>query len=161
MRRLLSFPHPVNEVAVRTVGAGVLLMSLTALVFRQHWLLVPLAFGFIARVLSGPRFSPLGRIATQVVAPRMPERRKLLPGPPKRFSQGIGAVLSTTALMLWLAGTGELAVSLLLAMLVLASGLESILGFCLGCQIFAGLMRIGVIPESVCLECANIWQRYG
>ena len=30
------------------------------------------------------------------------------------------------------------------------------LGFCVGCQIFAVLMRIGVIPESVCEECSNL-----
>jgi hypothetical protein len=40
-----------------------------------------------------------------------------------------------------------------------AATLESVFAFCLGCQIFAGLMRLGVIPESVCEECANIWTR--
>jgi hypothetical protein len=37
-----------------------------------------------------------------------------------------------------------------------AAGLESIFGYCLGCKAFALLMRVGVIPASVCAECADI-----
>jgi hypothetical protein len=44
----------------------------------------------------------------------------------------------------------------LLGLLVVASGLESIFGYCLGCRIFSLLMRAGVIPETVCAECADI-----
>ena len=44
----------------------------------------------------------------------------------------------------------------LLAAMIVASGLESIFAYCLGCRIFALLMRFGVVPQSVCLECANI-----
>ena len=40
--------------------------------------------------------------------------------------------------------------------LIAAAGLESILGFCVGCRLFALLMRAGLIPESVCLECADV-----
>ena len=41
-------------------------------------------------------------------------------------------------------------------MLVVAAGLESIFAVCLGCQVFALLMRTGLVPESVCLECSNL-----
>jgi len=47
----------------------------------------------------------------------------------------------------------------LLAGMIAASGLESIFAFCVGCQVFALLMRAGLIPESVCLECADIGLR--
>jgi hypothetical protein len=43
-----------------------------------------------------------------------------------------------------------------LGLLIVAAGLESIFAYCLGCQVFALLMRVGVIPESVCLECADL-----
>ena len=43
-----------------------------------------------------------------------------------------------------------------LAALVLFAGLESLLGVCVGCIVFAQLMRLRVIPESVCAECANV-----
>jgi hypothetical protein len=39
-------------------------------------------------------------------------------------------------------------------MLLVAASLEAFAGFCLGCRIFAGLMRLGVIPQSVCERCA-------
>jgi len=48
---------------------------------------IPLAYGFWARVLTGPTLSPLGQLATRVVAPRLPVEPKLVPGPPKRFAQ--------------------------------------------------------------------------
>jgi hypothetical protein len=70
----------------------------------------------------------------------------------------MGAAITTTALILWLAGATT-AVDVLLVMLVAAAGLESILAFCLGCQIFALLMRAGLIPDEVCADCANIWAR--
>jgi hypothetical protein len=37
-----------------------------------------------------------------------------------------------------------------------AAALESLAGYCVGCRIFGMLMRIGVVPESVCAECADI-----
>jgi hypothetical protein len=37
--------------------------------------------------------------------------------------------------------------------------LEAALGFCVGCKMFSGLMRLGVIPESVCVECSDISAR--
>ena len=44
-------------------------------------------------------------------------------------------------------------------MLVFAASLEAALGFCLGCVIFGRLMAWGMIPESVCLDCADITRR--
>jgi hypothetical protein len=45
------------------------------------------------------------------------------------------------------------------AVMVLFPALESIFGICVGCILFSGLMRLGVIPEEVCLECADITKR--
>jgi hypothetical protein len=41
-----------------------------------------------------------------------------------------------------------------------AAFLEAAFGFCLGCRIFAVLMRLGVIPESVCVECNDLSLRW-
>lgn len=157
-RRLFSFPNPVNEVAARTVAAGVVTMAVLELTTEARWVLIPLAFGFWARVLTGPKLSPLGRFATRVVAPRLPERAKYVPGPPKRFAQGIGAALTTAALIAWLAGALGFA-DALVAMLLVAASLEAFAGYCLGCKVFALLMRAGVVPESACVECADISKR--
>ena len=37
--------------------------------------------------------------------------------------------------------------------------LESVFAFCLGCVMFSGLMRVGVIPTDVCEECADVTRR--
>jgi Domain of unknown function (DUF4395) len=152
---LLSFPHPVNEKAARTVAAGVLALAVLTVVTAAWWLLVPLALGFWARVLTGPTLSPLGQLATRVVAPRLGTPR-YVSGPPKRFAQGMGAVISTTAAVLALSGLHSEA-TVVLALLIIAATLESVFGYCLGCKVFGLLMRTGVVPQEVCAECADIW----
>jgi hypothetical protein len=154
----LSFPNPVNETSARLVAAGVVLESAAFLTLRQGWLLVPLVYGFVARVLAGPRFSPLARFVTQVVTPRLRVEHRFVPGPPKRFAQGLGVVFSGGAAVAWLAGAPVVAY-VLLAMLVVAATLEAVFAVCLGCIVFAGLMRVGLIPESVCTECRDVTAR--
>ena len=151
---MFSFPNPVNEVSARLVAAGVVLLAASGLVLGAEWLLVPMALGFWARVLTGPKLSPLGRLVTEVVRPRVPVRPRYVPGPPKRFAQGIGAALTTTGAILHVAGaTG--AAQVLLGALLVAASLEAFAGVCLGCMAFAALMQAGVIPESVCEACAR------
>ena len=157
---MFTFPNPVDDYAARTVATGVVLLCAAALALRQPWVLVPLAYGFWARVLSGPRFSPLGRLATQVVVPRLPWGPKLVPGPPKRFAQAIGVVFSTSALVLSFGFGLHFAAWVVVAALACAAFLEAAFGLCLGCRAFALLMRVGAIPESVCLECADLSRRH-
>jgi hypothetical protein len=160
MAGLFRFPHPVNEVSARLVAAGVGLLSATILLLDQPWLLVPLGYGFVARVLTGPTLSPLGQLVTRVITPRLAVEPRLVPGPPKRFAQGIGAVLSVSAVVVHFGfGLAGLADVLVVAILVAAT-LESVFAFCLGCKIFAGLMYLGVIPESMCKECNDIRIRH-
>lgn len=158
-KQLFSFPHPVNEVSARLVAAGVALMSATALLLRQHWILIPLAYGFAARFLTGPTLSPLGQLVTRVVTPRLGVAPRLVAGPPKRFAQGIGAVVTLTALALHYAFGLTTAADLLLGLMVVFAFLESAFALCVGCRIFSLLMRLGVIPESVCAECDDFTAR--
>lgn len=157
-RRLFSFPNPVNEKAARTVAAGVVVIAAVTLITGWGWLTIPLALGFLARVATGPTLSPLGQLATRVIAPRLGPPR-LVPGPPKRFAQGIGAVVTTAAAIAWLIGGWGAWPIALLALIIVAATLESAVGFCLGCKVFAVLMRLGLVPESVCLDCADVSQR--
>src|ERR671936_1936511 len=133
MSTLLSFPNPVNEKAARVVAAGVALISAVILATGWQWLLAVLAYGFWARVLTGPTLSPPGRFATRVAAPRLGPPR-YVPGPPKRFAQGIGAVVTTVAAICALA-----------------------LGWTTVAEALTALMAAGLIPDGVCADCANIW----
>ena len=155
VRKLLSFPNPVNETSARLVAGGVVVEAIVFLVVRQWWVLVPLAYGFLARVLTGPRLSPLGQLVTRVITPRLDVDHRFVPGPPKRFAQGIGLVFSGGALLAW--GLGAQLVSyVLIGGLIAAATLESVFAVCLGCIVFNRLMRWGVIPADVCEECNDI-----
>ena len=158
MAGLLSFPNPVNEKAARVVAAGVLALSIVTLATGAYWLAAVMAYGFVARVLAGPTLSPLGQAATRLVAPRL-GAPKPVPGPPKRFAQAIGAAMTLAIALVALVGHDHTVADVLLVGMIAAAGLESILAFCVGCQLFALLMRAGLIPESVCLECANVGVR--
>ncbi|MEO5842634.1 MAG: DUF4395 domain-containing protein [Acidimicrobiales bacterium] len=153
---LFTFPDPVNEVSARLVAAGVLVQGAVILGFEQPWLIGVLAFGFVARVLAGPTFSPLGQLVTRVLTPRLPFRAKYVPGPPKRFAQAIGAAFSLSAAVLHFGFGATTAAYVLVGMIMVAATLESVFGYCVGCVIFSLLMRVGVIPESVCVRCNNL-----
>ena len=153
--RVFGFPNPVKERSARWVATGVVLQAVVFLIVRQGWVLIPLTYGFTARVLTGPKLSPLGQLATRVLTPAMTGEGRLVPGPPKRFAQGIGLVFSLGASIAWLSGADVVAVALI-AGLTVAASLEAFAGFCLGCTIFSQLMRLGVTPESVCEDCNDI-----
>ena len=155
---LFSFPDPVNEVAARLVAAGVVLLSLLTILSGLEWLTLVLAYGFVARVLAGPSLSPLALLVTRVLVPRLDVAPRPVPGPPKRFAQGIGVAFSVTAAVLALVFDAWGAAQVVLGLLAIAAFLESALGLCLGCQLFALLMRVGVIPESICERCADLWR---
>jgi hypothetical protein len=155
-KALFSFPDPVNEVSARLVAAGVALASVATIASATPWLTALIAYGFLARVAAGPTLSPLGQMVTRVITPRLPVPPRPVPGPPKRFAQAIGAVLSSSAALLALALGLPSAGYALLGLLAAAATLEAAFGVCLGCRAFAILMRIGVIPAQVCERCSDL-----
>jgi hypothetical protein len=155
-RALFSFPNPVNEVSARLVAGGVVVMSVLTIALNLKWATAVIAYGFVARVLTGPSLSPLGQLMTRVVTPRLSLAARPVAGPPKRFAQGMGVAFSLAALVLTILGYWG-AAQIVLGLLTVAALLESALGLCLGCKAFAVLMRFGVVPEEVCEKCNNIW----
>lgn len=153
---LFSFPDPVNEVSARLVAGGVVIMVALTIALDLRWFVPVIAYGFIARVLTGPSLSPLGQLVTRVITPRLGVAARPVPGPPKRFAQGIGVAFSVTATVLVVLGQWE-AARVVLGLLAGAAFLESVFGLCLGCKAFAVLMRVGVIPQEVCERCNEIW----
>jgi Domain of unknown function (DUF4395) len=151
-----SFPESVDEISARLVGFGVVAQAGLYLWLRSPVSLVVLAFGFAARVYSGPRFSPLALFVTRVLRPRLTNvAPQIVPGPPKRFAQGVGLVFSAAALVGVALGSSTAAL-FLISMLMVAASLEAFAGLCLGCIAFRWLMRAGVIPSTVCAACNDI-----
>jgi Domain of unknown function (DUF4395) len=156
MKSLFSFPNPVNETSARTVAAVVAVLAVVTVAFQQGWLIPVLAYGFVARALTGPSLSPLGLLATRVVTPRLPVAARYTPGPPKRFAQAIGAAFTVTATLLWFVVDEHTAALALVAVLAVFASLESGLGLCIGCKTFFLGMRLGLVPAAICEECRRV-----
>jgi len=154
---LFAFPDPVNEISARVVAAGVVVLSLLALSSNSPVLRLLLAYGFLARMLTGPTLSPLGQAATRLITPRLGLPPRPVPGPPKRFAQAIGAVFSVCSAVLAVGFGQTAAADAVLGLLILAALLESAFGLCLGCRAFAMAMRAGLVPVDVCERCNDIW----
>ena len=150
-----SFPHPINAYVARWVAGGVVLMAVTAIALDQPWILPILAYGFIARVVAGPRLSPLAMFVTKILQPAIGHPTKFVPGPPKRFAAGIGVAFTVTATVLHFGFGMTGAAYSVLGALVFAAGLEFVFGLCIGCHTFNLMMRFGLLPESVCADCAD------
>jgi Domain of unknown function (DUF4395) len=156
---LFTFPDPVNETSARLVAGAVAVLAVVTVAFHQPWLLAVLAYGFVARALTGPTLSPLGLVVTRVVTPRLRIRHRYSPGPAKRFAQAVGAVVTTSAALLYyVAGLHTLAYVLVGSIFVFAT-LEAALGLCVGCKMFQLLMRLRIVPPDVCAHCVDVWAR--
>ncbi len=166
-----GFPSVVDEVTVRLVAAVVLVTGVLALAAGWWWLYAVLAVDFVLRSVFGPQLSPLAQLVLRMVRPRLALAPRPTPGAPKRFAASIGAVLTTLATVLTVvhAATGGAASSVgssaattifaIGAIMVVFPALEAVAGLCVGCVIFAQLIKLGWVPERVCLECADITAR--
>ena len=61
-------------------------MAVATIALDQPLITLLLAYGFIARVLAGPRLSPLAILVTKVIVPKVGLPYRPVEGPPKRFA---------------------------------------------------------------------------
>ena len=159
------FPAVVDEVTVRLIAAVVLAVGIIALGTEQWWLYAVLAIDFSLRAVVGPSASPVARLVQRWIRPAVSAPKRPTSGTPKRFAAALGAVMTLAATALWVASlaTGSsgalVAVAVIGAIMVLFPALEAVLGICVGCWLFGLLMRVGLVPEEVCLDCADITKR--
>ena len=155
------FPRVVDDVTVRLIAAVVLILAIAALALQQWWIYAVLAIDFILRTAFGPKASPVAQGVQRFVRPRVDVPKRLSPGPPKRFAAAVGAALTTVAAVLWVLGVASPVVVVIGVVMIVFPALESILGFCVGCKVFGVGMKLGIVPEEICLDCADISQRPG
>ncbi|GAB3078783.1 DUF4395 domain-containing protein [Pedococcus soli] len=156
--RISRFPNIVDEIAVRLIAGVVLVLAVVALATQQWWLYGVLAVDFVLRTGWGPSASPIAQLVRRVIRPRVATPPRWTAGPPKRFAAAIGAVFTVAATVLWLTGA-VVPVVVIGVVMVVFPALESLAGVCVGCIVFGWLMRLGIIPESICVECADISKR--
>jgi len=73
-----------------------------------------------------------------------------VPGPPKRFAQGIGLAFSGAAAVAWVLGAPVMTF-LLIGFLIVAATLESVFAVCLGCIAYRFMWE--------CDDCNDISER--
>lgn len=153
-------PTFVDDVTVRLIAGLVVGVGVVALATQQWWLYGLLFVDFTLRASFGPRWSPLARAVSAWARPRVAASPRPTAFAPKRFAAAIGSVMTAAIVSLWIAHTLTVAswplwvAGALAVVMIVLPGLEAALGFCLGCRIFVGLMRVGLIPEDVCVDCA-------
>ncbi len=150
------FPRVVDNVTIRLIAGAVLVLAIAALGLHQWWIYAVLAVDFTLRVTFGPKASPLALGVQRLIRPRVRAAKRPTAGPPKRFAAGIGAALTTAAAIAWALGVAAPVVVAIGVVMVVFPALESIWGICVGCKAFAVLMKLGVVPKEICLECADI-----
>ena len=153
MKKIFEFPNPVNEYAARFVAFFVMFFSLVILITNNLWAVSLLFIGFLLRLLFGPRVSPFALITLKLIIPLLKNPNKPVPGPPKRFAQFIGALLTLIASIIYFFTTYNAIVISILGVLILFTFLESVLSFCFGCYVFNLLIKVRLIPKNICEAC--------
>jgi 4-amino-4-deoxy-L-arabinose transferase-like glycosyltransferase len=151
----------VDDVSIRLIATSVLVIVALIAATRQWWLFGFLAVDFALRAAGQRRYSPLGVLVQHVARPRVRISPRPTSAAPKRFAAGIGAVLTGTAAVLWLIGLARgqdysPVVWGITAAMIAFPTLEAALGLCVGCKVYALLIRIGLLPNDACIDCAPV-----
>ena len=109
-------------------------------------LLVVTAFFAIGALLGNTRH-PFGWLYRKLVKPRLAAPKELEDSRPPQFAQAVGLFVSLAGVVLYLAQV-PFGLAIAAAALFVASTLQAYFAYCLGCQIYLGLKRIGIIRHS-------------
>ena len=107
-------------------------------------LLVLIAALFAWGAFAGVRRHPYGLLFKALVRPRLAPPTELEDPAPPTFAQGVGLLVTLIGVVLGLVGVAP-AVPIAAAAAFLAAFLNSVFGYCLGCQLYLLLVRAGVL----------------
>jgi hypothetical protein len=136
-------------------GAGItavlllltLFLGLAGLGIAAFVVLLVISLLFAWGAFAGIQRHPYGALFRRVVRPRLaPPTEREDPAPPT-FAQGVGFVITALGLLLALFGV-PYAVVIAAGLAFVAAFLNSVFGYCLGCQIYLLLVRAGVIRRT-------------
>ncbi|MFM5904771.1 MAG: DUF4395 domain-containing protein [Micrococcales bacterium] len=108
-------------------------------------LLVTVLFA-IGAILGNSRH-PFGWLYRKLVKPRLSAPKELEDPRPPQFAQAVGLFVSLVGVVLYLAQV-PYGLAIAAAALFAASTLQAYFAYCLGCQIYLGLKRVGIIRHS-------------
>lgn len=133
-------------------GAGITAILLLATIFLSLTgasvaaviVLTAIALLFAWGAFAGIRRHPYGALFRRVIRPRLPAPTELEDPTPPTFAQGVGLVITGIGVVLGLVGLAW-AVPLFAALAFIAAFLNSVFGYCLGCQMYLLGVRAGVL----------------
>ena len=99
---------------------------------------------FLWGTLFGNAKHPFGLLYKKVVRPRLAAPKELEDARPPRFAQFVGLVVTSIGFLLSALAV-PYGIAIAAGALFAASTLQAYFGFCLGCQIYLGLRRVGII----------------
>jgi hypothetical protein len=109
-------------------------------------LLVFITASFAIGAFLGNSKHPYGLIFKKLVRPRLAAPKELEDPRPPQFAQLIGLLVAGVGVVLYLAGA-QGALVFAAGAAFIAAFLNAAFAFCLGCQIYVGLQRIGLIKK--------------
>lgn len=132
---------------------GVLLLVVIGIWLSGHTLVALIIFAFIALVFAwgvfaGVKRHPYGLFFTAVIRPRLTPPTELEDPTPPTFAQGVGLVITLAGLLLSLIPGLQLALPIAAGLAFIAAFLNSVFAYCLGCQIYLLLVRLGVLGRK-------------
>lgn len=135
--------RPSIDVRGPRFGAWITTVVLAAVLVTGWWpLLAAQAVVFAVGAFAGLRWAPYGLVFRYLVAPRLgPVTEREDPEPP-RFAQAVGLGFAALGVLGYATGVTPLGIVATAAALV-AALLNAAAGFCLGCEMYLLLRRVG------------------
>jgi len=125
---------PLAGIVERATQPGFILFALITVVF---------AWGAFA----GIKRHPYGLVFRSLVRPRLAAPTELEDPAPPTFAQGVGFVITLIGAVLHLAGV-PYALVVAASAAFIAAFLNSVFAYCLGCQIYLLLVRLGILGRK-------------
>ena len=116
----------------------------TATVALAQSILAIVWVSFLWGTIFGNTKHPFGLLYKKVVRPRLSAPKELEDARPPRFAQLVGLFVTSIGFVL-AALAVPYGIAIAAGALFAASTLQAYFGYCLGCQIYLGLRRVGII----------------
>ena len=113
-----------------------------ALVTGSVWVIALQAIVFAIGAIKGPQFTPYAFVFRSLIKPRLKSPLRTEDVRPPKFAQSIGLIFALVALVGSAAGAPAV-FTVAIAAALAAAFLNAAFDFCLGCQIYLLLARLG------------------
>lgn len=149
------FPIVVDQNTTRLVALQTALLAGLYLAFGRIEILAFLLIEFAGRLIFGPGYSLQVFLAKKIQS-LLSIPFKPTAGPPKRFAQfvGLSFVIAIGSFHFASLPSASVVAFSLAGILAFFASLEALFSFCAACLMFSIGIRLGLVPEKVCVDCS-------